>query len=589
MESLRHPAARHAGAIYKYTWEPGAKVMVPTSAEHHGDGPEISDLVSCLRFAPGDGRIWFDSERMNLIHVTTLGAMRDTLIDKVGEDTARGLITRMGYASGVRDAALARKVRQNGSFRDAFLVGPQLHTLHGMVAVQPVHLEWNTEESSFYGEWIWSWSCDAEHHLAHFGVSDRPTCWLQLGYATGFTSAFTGCRVIYREVQCRAMGHPHCRIVGRQLEAWDPEEIAAELRALQPETFANRPGTRSAIPVGMAIDDPLVDVVGASQSFVSTCHMLQKVARTSATVLFLGETGVGKSLFARTLHQISNRADKPFVAVNCAAIPEGLVEAELFGVEKGAYTDAGQSRPGRFERANHGTLFLDEVGTLSPTAQAKLLRVLQERELERVGGTATVKIDVRIVAATNEDLLQAVKDGRFREDLLYRLNIFPVYLMPLRDRREDIPLLMDHLARQFCRVHGKHVSGFTNAAIDALHQYDYPGNIRELENLIERAVILVDDGLPIDIDHLFVGEDHLASVLLKIDAMGALHSGTGGARADTLIENLLRIPYDDLEEGLITEAMRRAAGNASQAARLLGLKRSQVTYRLKQMGRGETP
>ena len=578
---------------YRYSWAPGSKVLVPTHEKHNSAGPDIDDLTSCLRFSPSEGRVWFEKDRMILLHLSTLGSMREALISKLGESTTRGLLTRMGYSGGVHDAAVARSLRSNSSFRDAFLVGPQLHNLHGMVAVQPIRLEMDTETGVFYGEWIWSWCCDAENYLETNGISDKPTCWMQLGYATGYTSAFVGRRVIYREVECRAKGDPHCRIIGKHLEGWDSQEIEEELRALQPENFANRPKDRHQQPLSYltprsdaadGTDVSEVDVVGASQGFVSTCHMLQKVADTSATVLFLGETGVGKGLFARTLHQISQRANKPFVALNCAAIPDDLIEAELFGVEKGAYTDATVSRAGRFERANGGTLFLDEVGTLTQSAQVKLLRVLQERQIERVGGTKIADVDVRIVAATNINLRKAVEDGTFREDLWFRLNVFPINIPPLRERREDIPLLMDHFLRVYTSAHGKRISGFTPLAIDALYQYDYPGNIRELENLIERAIIMVDDNQPIDVNHLFVDEDVLDSVLLKLDPAGTLNYDRVEAVGDELLDDLLdrSTPYDSVRMGLIDEAMKRTNGNVAKAARLLGLKRSQVAYRIDQ-------
>ncbi len=573
---------------YRYTWAPGTKVLVPTDEPHGDDSPDIDDLTNSLRFSPNEGRIWFENDRMALLHLSTFGSIRQSLIEKLGVKHTRGLLTRMGYGGGVKDAAVARKLRPNSSFRDAFLVGPQLHNLHGMVSVQPIRLEGDTETGFFYGEWIWTWCCDAESHLDVIGPSDKPVCWMQLGYASGYTSAFVGGRVIYREVECRAKGDPHCRIIGKNIEAWAPEEIEEELQALQPEEFANRPFFRKRMrskdtSTIIESNEAMVDVVGASQGFVSTCHMLQKVAKTSATVLFLGETGVGKGVFARTLHQISERADQPFISLNCAAIPEDLIEAELFGVEKGAYTDASQSRAGRFERANGGTLFLDEVGTLTPTAQVKLLRALQEREVERVGGTTTISVDVRIIAATNIDLSEAVKAGTFREDLLFRLNVFPINIPPLRERREDIPLLMEYFLHQYAQDHGREVNGFTNVAIDALYQYDYPGNIRELENLIERAIIMVEDESPIDVDHLFVDEDVLDSVLLKLDPTGALNKRQSGNQESSLLENLIekRTPYESLEQGVIAEAVKRSNGNIAKAARMLGLKRSQVAYRMK--------
>jgi len=554
--------------------------------------PNIGDLTNSLRFAPSEGRIWFDNERVSLIHLSSLGSLRQQLIDKLGEQEARGLLTRMGYASGCKDAVVSRRLRAHHSLEEAFLSGPQLHAIQGLVYVVPVKVEGDTESGHYYGEFIWHGCFDAESHLAIYGQAADPVCWMQVGYASGYTSTFMGRPIIYKEVECKAVGDPHCRIIGKPLEEWEPDEIESELRALQPQKFANQfslmreqSGSQSIPSESNAIGTQslLEDMVGASPAFTSTCHLAQKVASTSATVLFLGDTGVGKGRFAKTLHMISDRADKPFISLNCSAIPENLIEAELFGVVKGAFTDATESRLGRFERAHGGTLFLDEVGTLSMPAQIKLLRALQEKEVERVGGSKTRRIDVRIIAATNVNLYEAVKAGNFREDLMFRLNVFPINIPPLRERREDIPLLMDHFLHKYTKSHEKLVCGFTNLAVDALYQYDYPGNIRELENLIERAVIMVEDDQPIDVDHLFVSEDLLASVLLKVDPKGVLRQKKAVLSGDKLLDEVFEThsSFDEIEYGLITEAIKRASGNLSEAARILGVKRAYIAYRLK--------
>jgi len=235
---------------------------------------------------------------------------------------------------------------------------------------------------------------------------------------------------------------------------------------------------------------PSSDIVGQSPGLNEVLARIDQVARTSATVLILGESGVGKESLARTLHERSERKDKPFIKLNCAAIPANLVESELFGHEKGAFTGAATRRLGRFELADGGTLFLDEIGELPPDTQAKLLRVLQEHEFERVGGQTTVKVDVRIVVATHRDLKAMVKDGAFRADLYYRINVFPVELPPLRQRREDIPALVAHFLKKFSTAHGKTIDGVSARALERLQAYDWPGNIRELQNVIERATIV---------------------------------------------------------------------------------------------------
>jgi two-component system response regulator HydG len=318
-------------------------------------------------------------------------------------------------------------------------------------------------------------------------------------------------------------------------------------------------------------------------------------------VLFLGESGVGKEVLAHGLHRISQRAKGPFVAINCAAIPEDLIEAELFGVEKGAYTGAQASRAGRFERADGGTLFLDEIGILSWPAQGKLLRALQEREVERVGGSQTQKVNVRVVAATNLDLREEIKAGRFREDLFFRLNVLPIRVPPLRERRDDIPVFMNHFLRKFNQRDGRSVAGFTGRAIDAMLTYHWPGNIRELENLVERGVALAPEGGAIDTTYLFVGGEQLEGQWLGLNRDGALRAGLSpladeaetehspeqlAQRVSALLggaDGACTTPLDQVEAALIRSAMQRTEGNQSAAARLLGITRAQLIYRLKNL------
>lgn len=565
-------AAKGKGAI-----RPGPAALALPQLGHRS-GPagaqDVTDLSARVRFNPADGQVWLDNQRMLLIHLSSMASLRKELVDSLGVEAARGLLNRMGYNSGARDAEIARRIRPDQGWLDAFLVGPQLHALEGIVSVEPVRLEADVAAGHFYGEFIWRNSAEVDCHLAVFGLAADPVCWMQIGYASGYTSGFMGRPILYREVECRGAGHPQCRIVGRPAEEWDD---AADNR-LYPHVGEQRPGTVDEIAAGKR-------AVGTSSGYVSAVHLVERVAPTVATVLFLGETGVGKEVFARMLHEASPRRDKPFVAVNCAAIPETLIEAELFGVERGAYTGAVASRPGRFERAHGGTLFLDEVGTLSPTAQGKLLRTLQEGEIERVGSTATRRIDVRIVAATNVPLHEAVRDGQFRGDLYFRLNVFPIQLPPLRERRDDIPLLMHHFLRRFCSRYGRSATGFTERAVTRLMSYDFPGNIRELENMIERAVILADDGSPIDLAHVFTplcGPD-ASSYGLTPNGHLTLAETTQPleSRTQTLVHELLHKPFSitRLEMGIVAAAVEQAGGNLTLAAKRLGLTRAQLAYR----------
>jgi DNA-binding NtrC family response regulator/predicted hydrocarbon binding protein len=587
--------------------------------------PDIADLMSRLHFSPGDGRIWLGDQRMLLVHTGSVGVMRRELIDSLGIDAARGLLTRMGYNSGARDAELARKARPDSSITEMFAVGPQLHMLEGMTVVEPVRLELDVEKGHFYGEFVWKNCAEDEEHIRIYGIGAEPVCWTQIGYASGYTSVFMGRPIMYREVECRALGQPQCRIVGKPVEAWG-DEAADDLRFMQAQSFTQglsvaavkrdvQPDTRHDVkpPTNAAVfgdaraltptafgDD---NMVGASPGFNAVCHMIRRVANTRATVLFLGESGVGKEVCARTLHRISGCANGPFVAVNCAAIPESLVESELFGVERGGFTDATQSRPGRFERADGGTLFLDEIGILSLTAQGKLLRALQEGEIERVGDTQTRRVNVRVIAATNLDLKDEIRAGRFREDLYFRLNVFPIRVPSLRERREDLPVLLNHMLHKYRERHGRDVTGFTGRALDALLNYGWPGNIREMENLVERGVILAPDGGAIDIGHLFTSGETIDAQMFGLGINGSLTpSGSlldqqGGADGD--VERVVRkvnhllmgmsgeidpTSLDDIETALLKSAVQRAQGNLSAAARTLGITRPQLVYRLKSRG-----
>ncbi|WP_281494227.1 sigma-54-dependent Fis family transcriptional regulator, partial [Panacagrimonas perspica] len=486
--------------------------------------PDNTDIVDRIHFSPEDGHIWLDDQRMLLMHASGFGVLRRELIESLGVERARGLLTRIGYNSGAHDAHLARKLRRDSGAVDMIHVGPQLHMLEGVGTVIPVRTDVDEETGVYHGEYIWQGSSEAEEHIRIYGLGAEPACWMQIGYASGFISRFMGKPILFREVECKAQGHDHCRIVGKPAEEW-VDEAESDLRFLRADpltggmapvarvkptvartksgthapTGANKgPDAKNRSPTSASDispsqleplpDAPVLpfgaeDVVGVSAGFNAVCHKIRRVADTRATVLFLGESGVGKEVLARSLHRISPRGEGAFIAINCAAIPENLVESELFGVERGAFTGATHSRAGRFERAEGGTLFLDEIGILSNTAQGKLLRALQEREVERVGGSKTIKVDVRVIAATNLDLIEEVKQGRFREDLFFRLNVFPIKVPALRDRLEDIPVFMNHFLRKFCRMHNRSAAGFTGRAIDHMLSYHWPGNIRELENV----------------------------------------------------------------------------------------------------------
>src|SRR5580704_1964601 len=307
------------------------------------------------------------------------------------------------------------------------------------------------------------------------------------------------------------------------------------------------------------------NIKGRSAAMQEIYSTIARVAPTRATVLLAGESGVGKDLIARAIHFHSPRRDRPFVKINCTALPENLMESELFGYERGAFTGAAQTKPGKFEQADTGTVLLDEIGDVPASIQVKLLRVLQEREFERLGSNKTLHIDVRIIAATNQDLRAALEQGTFREDLYYRLNVVPIEILPLRERKEDIPYLARHFVEKLAPDAGGRVTGITDAAIDKLLGYSWPGNVRELENVIERSIVMASG------EKLDAADIRLDMNLRPRHVPGELGLPEG-------------MSLDTYEQELIKNALKQADGNKSQAARILGLTRNALRYRLTQMG-----
>jgi DNA-binding NtrC family response regulator len=306
------------------------------------------------------------------------------------------------------------------------------------------------------------------------------------------------------------------------------------------------------------------NLLGRSAPMREIFATVERVAPTRATVLLCGESGVGKDMIARAIHQHSPRAGRPFVKINCTALPENLMESELFGYEKGAFTGANISKPGKFEQADTGTVFLDEIGDVPLSIQVKLLRILQEREFERLGSNKTRHIDVRVLAATNVDLRAALEEGTFREDLYYRLNVLPIDIPPLRERKEDIPLLAEHFIRKLAKDIGSPVESISQAALDRLLDYHWPGNVRELENVMERSMVLASGPV-------------LEANDIRMDLQPRVRMS-----ADSFLPEGMTL--DQHEQALIREALKRANNNKSQAARLLGLTRNALRYRLSQMG-----
>ncbi|WP_367110149.1 sigma 54-interacting transcriptional regulator [uncultured Psychrobacter sp.] len=556
----------------------------------------IEDLLSHLEFDVHSGKIWFGGQRMVLSHAHALWKLREELSLNLGGEITQRLFFRYGYFAGLEDAEISKKLRPGGSWKEGFLSGPQLHTIRGMVKVVPDQMIVDFDSGEFFASFDWYNSVEVAYHKKFHGLSDTPVCFSSLGYASGYTSYFFGRQIAFKEVQCAAMGYDHCRIEGRPIEEWDEDTDLQKFfnaERLNTELFERRShfdelkrqnsNTRLK-PEGF------FSAIGESPSFKTATALMRKVAKTKATVLLQGETGVGKEVFATALHEASDRSANPFIAINCASIPNDLIESELFGVEKGAFTGATQSRKGKIEAASSGTLFLDEVVELSPRAQAALLRVLQEGVLNHVGGYNNISVDIRVIVATNEDLQIAVQQGKFRQDLYYRLSTFPIHIPPLRERKQDILLLAKFFLQKYTAMYNKNIQGFTDKAREYLNLYTWPGNVREIQNVIERAVILNDNHNLIDTDDLLLSniqERYSPSgQKLKISATsGNLHIADD-SRFNEALETLFHDGFDleGFNDKLIHAALNQCEGNVSKAARLLNISRAKLDYRLSKSG-----
>ena len=532
-----------------------------------------------LLFKSDDGKILLDQNRMLLFHSNVLAEISSSLFDSLDPKQAQSILVRMGFTAGQQDAQLALKLYGTDNNYDVFDIGPALHGLEGFVKSIITESEIDWEKGSFYGKVDCLNSVEAEIQLETKGLSHDPVCWMLVGYASGYSSMFFKRYIVFKEEKCVAKGDEKCVLVGKPVEAWGDDDyidyfkldpVKQQFRSIESELNSLRGKPLTTLP-------EQGELVGKSPEFMAAFTLLNQAAASPINVLLLGETGVGKELFARWLHENSGRSDKPFIAINCGAIPNDLIEAELFGVKSGAYTGANASRPGRFESANGGTLFLDELGELSLSAQVKLLRVIQSGELERLGDNQTIKVDVRLVAATNAKLHDAIEQGLFRSDLYYRISTYPVEIPPLRARKSDIPLLTDTMIEKYAPLYQKSINGITDSAMQFLMQYDWPGNIRELQNIVERAVLLVPDGGAIERQHVAPGSAAIQpSAPLTTEAV---NSPSGNDIYDHLLEE--QLPLKAFEARLVKAALEKTHGNMTQAAKLLGITRRQITYKIK--------
>jgi DNA-binding NtrC family response regulator len=475
---------------------------------------EPRHLAEFVDFRSDQGIIRLHEQRVVLLSAAAMGLLRKELIDTLGIETARRLFLRFGYADGYHDAVSLRDRSKWSSPLEGLRAGIVLHRLEGIVRAEILEVAHDAKTGRFHEEVLWHDSYVAEQHVHHYGKTSAPVCWSLVGYASGYASACFGHEIYFRERECLAQGATKCTVVGKDADSWGDE-----LEALRADFQGGSLG-REVERLREAVHRRLQDLErrerlltkrerelnllrervarhAASKQFIAGSAVMQdvlelaaRVAPLDTTVLVYGESGTGKEFIVRMIHDQSPRAGGPFVSINCAALTETLLESELFGHVRGAFTGAVRDKAGLFEVAGSGTLFLDEIGEVAPTVQAKLLRALQEREIRRVGAERTIKVNARVVAATNRDLRAAVDAGTFREDLYFRLGAFVITVPPLRDRREDIPPLVHDFVRRAATRVKKDVENVSSDAMTALMNYGWPGNVRELEHAIERAVIV---------------------------------------------------------------------------------------------------
>ena len=544
-------------------------------------------LAELLDFRPDQGIIRLHEQRVVILSAAAMGLMRKELVDTLGQEAARRVLLRFGFADGYHDAVNLRARSNWASPLDGLYSGAMLHTLEGIVRADVQQAEYDEESGRFEEEVIWQDSYEAEQHVHHYGKSPTPVCWSLVGYSSGFVSACLGKEIYFRETACAGQGERHCSAIGRDVNSWgaEIESIRADFQAAnlghEVERLRDAVGKRlkeldrrerllerrerelNLLRERANRHAAAKDFVAGSQAMQDVLELAARVAPLDTTVLVYGESGTGKEFIVRLIHDQSPRASAPFVSINCAALTETLLESELFGHVRGAFTGAVRDKAGLFEVAGSGTIFLDEIGEVAPTVQAKLLRALQEREVRRVGAERNIKVNARVVAATNRDLRAAVDAGTFREDLYFRLGAFIITVPPLRDRREDIPPPVHNFLIRAAGRMKKEVRSISADTMSALLNYRWPGNVRELEHAVERAVILAD------------------GPTIRVRDLPPEVTQKSRARAgdDTL-------DLQAQERVSIGRALERFGGNRKKAAEALNISTVTLWRRMKQYGLG---
>jgi two-component system response regulator HydG len=537
------------------------------------DGLDHKEL---LDLDPEGGLIRFAGQRALLFNAVAMGLLRKYLVENFGLTAARTVLTQFGFAHGWRMAEAMQAGFKWDTPDEWASAGTRIHTLEGLFRVEPGSKGALSEEGLMLGA-----SYETEQHLLHFGRSDLPVCWTISGLTSGYLSRSSGKEVYVLEDRCMGKGDAACHLFGRTREEWGDERkgelqfyapirlkecldvslhrVTETLKAAERKLHERR---QALVRVAPDAEEPL-GIVAKSPAMRQVVDLARRVAKVDATVLITGESGSGKERIARLVHEQSTRSTGPFIAVNCGAIAETLLESELFGHARGAFTGATQDRPGLFEAANKGTLLLDELGEISPGMQVKLLRTLQEREIRRVGENKSRPVDVRIVTATNRDLALGVASGAFRQDLYYRLKVVELSVPPLRERRDDLlPLARVLLAEAALRMK-RTTTGLSPGAAELLLRYQWPGNVRELQNVMERAVAL-SRGSRVEPEDL--PEEVRQTFRRPVPSEGTVQ------------------PLEEVEKDYIIAALELNGGNQTQTAKQLHIGSATLYRKLKSYG-----
>ncbi len=523
-----------------------------------------------------DGVLSLQGRRLVLHDMHAMAQFRRDLVNGLGEEEARKILTRFGFYWGQNDAAAMKRVFEWESIEELLLAGPRLHSLEGVARVVVQLLEIG-ENGRFVMEVEWHDSGEALEHLEELGTADSPACWILCGYASGYASLCLDMEVFFLEHACRASGDAVCLVTGKDRGTWG-HEIEPHLKYFQIEDIHGKivnlterlRQTTAELELKSRrlheLENPALIGMAEVKSklYQEVLYVARKVARFDSSVLLAGETGVGKEVLARYIRDNSERAKRPFVTVDCGALPETLLESELFGHKAGSFTGAVRDRKGLVEEAEGGTVFLDEIGEIAPALQVKLLRVLQERTIRRVGENKERHIDVRVLAASNKDLGAAVKNGTFRDDLYYRLRVVEIVVPTLRERPDDIlPLARFFVSRLAVRL-GLPDLQLDASCLDLLQRYPWPGNVRELENALERAAVLSEESR------------------VTPEGLPPAVRGLGPSSDDGVYRVMRTLGEIELEH--IRTVLSHTEGNRAEAAKILGIGATTLWRKIKEIG-----